>query len=155
MLKMGNDVRLKADAVHPHGRRPRGLVSSMAKLALIAVDWWTWALRNERDLVLFDRYHGDLLVDPLRYRYGGPLWLAKVWQSCLPKPNAVIYLAAPTEILLSRKQEVSPEQLEKSASGYRELIRKHAVGLEVDATRPLSEVVDDVWRIIESRLPTA
>ena len=62
--------------------------------------------------MLFDRYHGDLLVDPRRYRYGGPMSLARLIVRFMPQPDLVFFLDATPEILLARKQEVSHAALE-------------------------------------------
>ena len=105
-----------ATADDPHGQVPRGTISSIFKLVWLWLNWWLgwWkGLRNRRGngFVLFDRFHGDLLVDPRRYRYGGPMWAAKLASRWMPQPDRVVFLDAEPDVLLSRKQEVSLEAL--------------------------------------------
>jgi thymidylate kinase len=133
----------------PHGQVPRGFASSILKLGWLWLNWWAAWLRYLRrasrsGYVLFDRYHCDLLVDPKRYRYGGPLCLATIACRWMPQPDQVIFLDASPEVLLSRKQEVSRESLEQSRSNYLRLALAHPRFRVVDASRPLTEVVADV-----------
>lgn len=134
------------DASQPHSRPPRGAVASAAKLVLLGVRWWRgWFSGLGKTAadgwVLFDRYHGDLLVDPKRYRYGGSLQAAKVVTRCLPRPDLVIFLDAPPETLWSRKQEIPPETLALSREAYLEFCRSEPLAMIIDASKPLPDVI--------------
>ncbi len=130
----------------PHGQAPRGFASSILKLGWLWLNWWVaWFQYLRRDsrkgFVLFDRYHGDLLVDPRRYRYGGPLWLARLASRLMPQPDWVIFLDAEPDILLSRKQEVSREAIEQSRSAYRIAgVSLHGF-VKIDAGESLDRVI--------------
>ena len=142
-----------ASADDPHGQIPRGVVSSMVKLAWLWLNWWLgwWKdLRKARHdgFVLFDRFHGDLLVDPRRYRYGAPLWIARLASRWMPQPDIVIYLDAPPEVLLSRKQEVPREALERSRAAYLELAASHPRFRIVDASKPLEQVIEEAVNML-------
>lgn len=141
----------------PHGQEPWGPVASMAKLGLLWLRWWrgwfSFLRRESRDgVVLFDRFHADLLVDPRRYRYGGPIWAASGIQRLLPQPDRAIFLDAPVDVLLERKQEVPEASLEQVRSRYRDLCRSRNELQIVDASLPLAEVVDQVEGIVLSLL---
>lgn len=138
-----------ANAEDPHGMPPRGGLASMAKLAWLGLNWWVgWfnGLRaaSRRGVLIFDRYHGDLLVDPRRYRYGAPLGLARLATRLMPQPDLVLFLDASPEVLLSRKQEVSAGDLERARRRYLELCRSGVRFRVIDAERPLSDVVGAV-----------
>jgi thymidylate kinase len=140
-------------AENPHGRPPRGPVASFLKLGWLWINWWMGWLGSLRHasrsgVVLFDRYHADLLVDPMRYRYGGPMWLAGVASRLMPQPDLVFYLDADPGVLLSRKQEVSRETLEKSRNAYLRLAAGNGRFRVVDASKPLLEVVDEIDDLI-------
>lgn len=137
----------------PHGQQPRGLVASILKLGWLGSNWWAgWFRQLRRDsrnsYLIFDRYHADLLVDPVRYRYGGPQALARLASRWMPQPDRVIFLDAPPSVLLSRKQEVDEASLERSRAGYLQLCRSHPRFKIVDASRPLEDVVADVMAIV-------
>ena len=133
----------------PHGQPPRGFASSVAKLGWLWINWWAgWlgglARQRRNGWVLYDRYHGDLVVDPKRYRYGGPMWLARMASRCMPQPDAVFFLDAEPDVLLSRKQEVSREALATARKAYLELCTGNSRCHVIDASRPLEDVVADV-----------
>ncbi len=137
----------------PHGQVPRGTGSSILKLGWLWLNWWIgWfgSLRAEsaRGTVLFDRYHGDLLVDPRRYRYGGPMVLARLASRLMPQPNKVFFLDAEPDVLLSRKQEVGRKALEKSRASYLDLVQTGPIFQIIDASQPLEDVVREVMEQI-------
>jgi len=138
-----------ATADDPHAQSPRGLVSSVLKLGWLWLNWWLGWWRGLRGksrqgYVIFDRYHGDLLVDQCRYRYGGPLILAKMVCYLMPQPDLVFFLDADPEVLLSRKQEVGREALVSSRAKYLILTESHSRFRVIDASRSLDEVLEQV-----------
>lgn len=140
----------------PHNQKPRGVLMSRLK-AVCLVGIWRWRFfRNIGDsmkqgkLVLFDRFYGDMLVDSKRYRYHGGRSFAKYVFRFMPKPNAVIYLDADTEVLLSRKQEVEERALENIVRGYRVYANETSYAHTVDASQPAEKVISDVLTIIKS-----
>jgi thymidylate kinase len=140
-------------AEDPHGKPPRGPFASFLKLGWLWIKWWMGWLGSLRHasrsgMLLFDRYHADLLVDPVRYRFGGPVWMAGVASRMMPQPDLVICLDTDPEVLLSRKQEVSRETLEKSRSAYLHLAAGNGRIRVVDASKPLPEVVDEIDALI-------
>jgi len=69
---------------------------------------------------------------------------------CYPRPQLVIFLDAPAEILFARKGEGSVELLQWRRQEYlalREVLPNFTV---VDATLPLDQVIDEVVTVIES-----
>lgn len=145
-----------ATADDPHGQVPRGTLTSILKLGWLWLNWWLgwWKFlrrASKEGIVLFDRYHADLLVDPRRYRYGGPLWLAKVATCLMPQPDLVIFLDADPDVLLARKQEVPREALEKSRDKYLTLARSHGRFQIIDASQPLEDVIANVMHEITKR----
>jgi len=138
----------------PHTRPPRSLVGSLAKAVYWALDYtlgYYFKIRPalaRSTLVLFDRYLVDALVDPKRYRYGGPRWVLHLVWSLIPKPDLVILLDAPTEVLRARKLEVSLRETERQRHAYRELVEMLPNGHVVDAAQPLDRVVTAVGTVV-------
>ena len=93
---------------------------------------------------MFDRYHADLLVDPLRYRYGGPMWLAGLASQWMPQSDLVMFLDAEPDVLFPRKQDVSREALERSRALYLALCETNNRYYVIDAGQPLEDVVESV-----------
>jgi len=99
-------------------------------------------------LVLFHRHLLDTIVDPRRYRYGGPLWLVRLIARLLPTLDLVILLDAPPEVIQARKQEVPLEETARQRAAYRALIETLPNGHVVDATPPSDEVSATVSDVI-------
>lgn len=134
----------------PHEVRPRGWATSILKLLYwyyrYAVGWLTWVYPAEvrSTLVLFDRYYHDLLVDPKRYRYGAPIWMARLLGRLIPKPDLWVVLDAPPEVLQQRKQEVPFGETARQGDAYRRLAGQLRDVVLVDAAQSLNKVVADV-----------
>ena len=137
----------------PHVLPPRGTFASMVRAAY----WLVYALLSQvvlrvvlarAALVMYDRHFVDILVDTRRYRYGGPDWaLQWVWH-LMPKPNLVILLDAPAEILQQRKQEVPLAVTARQRDAYLALVRNIPNGHVVDAGQSREAVTDQVARVV-------
>ena len=89
-------------------------------------------MSGEHDRSIGQRLHGLLL---------GRLY---------PKPDLVVYLDAPAEVLLARKGEGTLEALEARRGEYRAIAPLVPRFAEIDATQPLEAVVRAVAaRILE------
>ncbi len=111
----------------PHGKPTRGALASTLALLGIFLDYWLGyrfilqPLLARTGLVIFDRYYQDLLIDPRRYRYGGPMGLAKLIGRLVP-PTDLLFLVldAEDEVILSRKREVPLSELRRQRECYRQ-----------------------------------
>lgn len=135
----------------------RGTRARLSLANLIAEEWYrqlvTWTYVRRGVVVVFDRhfffdYYSDHVAGgsarPIRRRFHGFL-LSSVY----PKPDLVIYLDAPPEMLFARKGEGTVEWLERRKTEY----MAHASAIDhfvvLDSSRSLSEVTDDVVAAIE------
>jgi len=131
--------------VDPHGKPQRGAVLSLVKIVVWLAEEWCAIVFQEkkRTLLICDRYYHDLLVDPIRYRFGAPLWTARLIGKLMPQPRLWILLDAPAEVLQARKKEVTPEETARQCEKYRAFIRQQRNHVIVDATQPLDKVIAD------------
>ena len=150
-----------AEPASPRGRMQRGLrsVRSFVRLGNRLAEEWHRALvasvhRRRGEVVVFDRhffadyYAYDVATKPRRTasrRLHGFI-LAHLY----PRPDLVIYLDAPAEVLLQRKGEGTLESLERRRREYLELGEVLDGFAVVDANRPLETVTRDVASAIES-----
>jgi thymidylate kinase len=114
-----------------------------------------WYYQRRGDIVLFDRhYFSDYYAYDIANRRGG-LPLARrihgfVLQHIYPRPDLVIYLDAPAEVLYERKGEGTLVALERRRIEYlqmRNLVKHFVV---VDASQPLDDVVRAVTEVISN-----
>ena len=103
-------------------------------------------------IVLFDRH---FFADYYAYDVanGGPKPLSRrihgwALQRVYPKPDLVVYLDAPAEVLLDRKGEGTLEALERRRGDYLALADVTANFEVVDASRPLDAVAADLVGVI-------
>ena len=131
----------------PHGKPPRSWLASLLKLAYYWLDYNLGYLLKvcpalaKSTLALFDRYYDDLLIDPRRYRYGGPMWVARLLRRLIPRPALFLVLDVPREQLLERKQEVAPEELERQVRAYREFAANTPNAVLLNGSASVEEVV--------------
>ena len=141
---------------NPHGEKPRGSALSTVKVFFLVADWllgyWKpggYAHHRARNrLVLFDRHYLDLLVDPKRYRFERPMWLARWAAHAVPTPDLLIFLDAPAEVLQQRKQEVPFEETVRLRRKYRALAARLPQAHVLDAAQPLEAVVSQVQHLL-------
>jgi len=124
-------------------RRSRGRIGSGWRLMVLAADWlvcyWAgWArLRAKGYILALDRTYFDVTVDHARGRDGmGPL--ARVMGWLLPKPDLVFVLDSDGDVPWQRMHEVPPA----------EIARQLPAGHVIDGSLPLSDVVDEIQRVI-------
>lgn len=144
----------------PHAEAPRSASVSLLKVLYFALDYnlgyWfkVRPMLRAGALVIFDRYCHDMLVDPRRYRYGGPRWLLRWLAAIVPQPDLWLLLDAAGGVLRARKQELVLAELDRLRCAYRGLISGVCASVLIDATQPLDAVVDAaVERIRAHRTP--
>jgi thymidylate kinase len=140
--------------VEPHGKPPRTAVVSIVKILLWLVEEWQANLfQDDRAaLLICDRYYHDLLIDPKRYRYGGPVWVAKLVGKLMPRPSMWILLDAPAAVLQRRKQEVPFNETARQRLAYLTFIEKQQRYAVVNAAQPLEKVIADAENAIKSAM---
>lgn len=151
LLRRRND---SGPVTAPHGKPPRSKLVSLLKLVYYFLDYafgyWVKVRPKlvKSTLVLFDRYYDDLLVDPKRYRYGGPMWLVKWLQRLIPQPDLYFVLDVPVEKLRERKQEVEPEELQRQIKAYREFAFSKPNAVLLDGSQSVEEVVRQAQEVV-------
>ena len=79
---------------------------------------------KKNQLILFDRYVHDLLIDNKRYSFNPPNKIFKFILNLFPKPNLWVVLTAPVKLLEKRKKELSTRELKKQIKSYLNFAKK-------------------------------
>jgi thymidylate kinase len=134
----------------PAGRLWRQSWAAARLLNRIADEWFrqcvSWIYESRGFVVLYDR-HYFFDFSPEITGGGGTLdrrlheWhLRRMY----PRPDLVIFLDAPGDVLFARKGESSAEELERRRQGFLSAGRGLPRFVRVDATRPLPDVYAEV-----------
>lgn len=70
-----------------------------------------------------------------------------------PPPELVLVLDAPVEVLHRRKGEGTPAELAQRRAEYLDYLDTVEVGIRIDASQPLDDVLADVAAAVEAALP--
>ena len=139
---------------NPHEQNTRGMIISIAKLIYFIIDYFIGnitkiiPLKRKSYLIIFDRYFHDLFIDPRRYRYGAPMWLAKLASHFIPTPDLFIIFDAPTDVIQSRKKEVSSEETERQRQAYIAFAKTKLNCIVIDTSVGIDESVDIVTKAL-------
>ncbi|MCD8081172.1 MAG: hypothetical protein LUF04_12455, partial [Bacteroides sp.] len=142
------------DTTVPHSEKPYGKGVSYAKYFYYNLDYILGyflkvkkhLLRNE--LVVFDRYYYDYLIDKSRYRLDISDSVIKVLQGLIPRPNITFLLVGTPEVLYERKRELSIEEITEQLEKIKSIRVKNTVEVEVDVDQDIETVVTNVSRQI-------
>jgi thymidylate kinase len=152
------DLSPVATRTRPLPRRVlRAAWSALSLANRLGEEWYrqllAWRYVRRGVVVIFDRhffsdyYAHDVAGNGRSFgRRVHGLLLSHVY----PKPNLVIYLDAPPELLLARKGEGTLDSLERRRHDYLDLARHTRHFVAIDASRALGDVVADVANAIES-----
>ena len=107
----------------PHGAVASGYFLSLVRLAYYFLDYtigyWLLirpALSKSPNIVLFDRYAYDILLDPKRLRINLPQWALRIFVNIVPKPDLTICLYGDPEVLAQRKNELPVQEVERQVN---------------------------------------
>jgi thymidylate kinase len=122
----------------PHSMKARGKTASVLYLLVIFLDYWLGyalhlrSLLAHSSLIILDRYFQDILIDPIRYRYGGPMWLARGLRWLIP-PRDVFFLVldADEHVIYSRKRELAFDEVVRQRKAYIDWAKAHTNSLVV------------------------
>lgn len=142
-----------ADTSTPHALAPRSPAASLLRACywficgLLSHATLRWA-KARNTLILNDRHFVDILVDPVRYRYGGPRWPLKLIWKTMAKPDFVILLHGPAEVLQARKKELTVAETARQCEAYLGLVHRISHGYVIDATQPQDAVASAICDIL-------
>jgi thymidylate kinase len=144
----------RGPADSPHARAPR---SGAASLFFFMAHWLEFFAGSHLrirpvtfrgGLVLIDRYYYDFLVDQRRYRLQVAQGLVRLGLMFLKKPDLVLLLDAPAEVLQSRKQEVDPAETRRQRETYLAMIDSLPNGHVINAADKPELVVEGAKKLV-------
>jgi len=135
----------------------RGVKATLGLLNRAGEEWFrqsvAWYYRMRGNVVLFDRhFYADYYAYDIAGNDDARSTTRKLhgWmlERMFPRPDLVIYLDAPAEVLMARKGEGTLELLERRRNDYLELRDMFEHFVVVDASQP----EDDVVQLVASKI---
>ena len=102
---------------------------------------------NSNQLIIFDRYAHDLMIDPIRYKFNLPINIAKFILDLFPNPNLWIVVNAPIKVLEKRKKELPTKELKRQIRTYLNFAKQRKNLIIINTNR---SVKDSLSRIIKN-----
>jgi len=142
------------------GKRDRGsdrgpLWTTARLVNRVAEEWYrqllSWRHQLGGSVVLYDRHFLFDFSPEMEGELSGRLdrrihrWLL---EHAYPRPDLVVLLDAPGDVLFARKGELDPAELERRRQAFLRQADRHASFVRVDATRPLEDVYGETLRLI-------
>jgi hypothetical protein len=135
------------DTSQPHAQTPYPRGASEAKVLALFGETLVGMLGSARRFVrrggflIIERGWWDLAVDPARYRLQPNAGLVRALGRCLPTSDLLVVLEGPAELLATRKDECSEEELARQVGAWRNVVPRRQHTLYLDVSLPLDEVV--------------
>lgn len=138
---------------NPHEGMQYGTLMIIAKISLMLFEFRMGMrkIRSQHDLLLFDRFIHDLLIDPRRYRMKRLRWWMRTMLVLAPKPDLLVVITAPAEVIQSRKQEVPFDETIRQVEAYRALAAEFSNALVVENTGMPEDAAESVLMSVVSR----
>jgi predicted ATP-grasp superfamily ATP-dependent carboligase/thymidylate kinase len=140
-------------------KKKRGLVRVTASfLNRLAEAWWRQLLSVVYQLrgytVIYDRHFLFESAPPKpnpRSKPRNPIERFEYWvlSHSYPKPDLVVFLDAPSDVLFGRKGEMSPKRLEQRRVAILRQAERMANFVTVDASQPLDQVFASVTSVLQ------
>jgi thymidylate kinase len=105
--------------------------------------------RGQGELIIFDRYFYDYLIQS---SLSLPYWLLNLMMRLIPKPDMVVYLKNRPEVILSRKPELTRQELERQGGLCAQLISRLPQGKVVETTGTAGETTAKVAQILVAKI---
>ena len=108
--------------INPHiQKKPNSKFLSLLKILLwlfMYKFFFIFKVKKINQLIIFDRYAHDLLIDKVRYKFNLSKKLTNRILKIFPEPHLWIVLKAPIKTIEKRKKELSSRELKKQMKKY-------------------------------------
>jgi glycosyltransferase involved in cell wall biosynthesis len=105
------------------------------------VGYWLliWPKRLRHWLIIGERWHYDVLINPVRYGFRVPKWMLKTGSYLIKAPDLTILLIAEPSEIHARKPELTVDQIAEQLLSMQELLPPPPKGLIVSTSLPLED----------------
>ena len=144
---------------NPHGGKTSGWLSSLLRFAYYYIDYTLgyWVkifpkLVKRQQLVVFDRYYYEYMIDPKRCAVKLPPGWARFWSWFMPKPDLILCLGGDPEKIYARKPETSLEEVRRQVAALKKFCDGSKRAVWIDTTISIQDSCDLVLGAIFERM---
>jgi len=132
----------------PHSKKPHSISISIIKIIYLFIHFFLGYLINiikfkRKGHIIGDRYFYDVIIDLTRYRIHNKLNLSFI-QYFIPKPDLLIFIDCSPKIILSRKKELTFDEIVRQRCELTNLIKKlngHIIMNESKINLVINEII--------------
>jgi len=128
---------------NPHNQKPqKSQFESLLQIFIwlfMYIFFFFINLRKKNQLIIFDRYAHDLLIDKTRYRFNLSKTLTKYILNLFPQPNLWIILRTPIQLIEKRKKELSTSELRRQMKEYINFAKTKKSKIIIDTSRNITK----------------
>ena len=118
---------------------------------LIIYRFYFYLFTNKsKQLIIFDRYAHDLMIDPIRYKFNLPNRITKFILNLFPNPSLWIILNAPIKVLEKRKKELPTNELNKQNRSYLNFAKQRKNSIVVNTNNSVQSSLSLIIKKINS-----
>lgn len=145
-------------AQFPHAQKARNSLLSFFKLELFFIEFFCgywfkiYPLKVRSTFLLFDRYFIDVLIDPIRYRNTNNERTIKLFHKMLPKPDVWIILDISSEVLMTRKNELTFEKSESLRSRYLDIKAFLPNSILINTEKAIPECINEATAFVLQKM---
>ena len=141
----------------PHAAGTYGRALSWVKLIYVFLDYqlgWlirVWPHARSGGITMIDRGWWDMAVDEKRYRFRMSPKVFEVLGRFIPRPDLVVVLHAPADVIVARKSDLEPAEVERQIRRWREVLPSRVARVYIDTSVTLDDVADAVLAEMKAR----
>ena len=98
--------------------------------------------RGKSKLIIFDRYFYDFIIQ--KRNLTPRCWSYRFLLFFVPKPDLIIYLRSPDEVIYARKQELTPDEIARQNKVCDYIVEHNSKVLDIDNTMNLDIVIHQI-----------
>lgn len=103
-------------------------------------------LKEKNQLIIFDRYAHDLLIDKIRYKFNLPIRVTQFILKFFPEPDLWVFLNAPIKLIEKRKKELPIQELKRQLQKYMNLSKKKKNCLVINTSFTIEKNISLILR---------
>lgn len=141
--------------IDPHAEKPSGLFGSFVRWSYYMIDY-TWGymrkvwlpIHSKSKVFIFDRYYYEYYFDQRRSHVNLPMWIIRLGEFFIPKPDLILCLGGDPEKIYARKPETSLQEVTRQTMVLKDFCSKRKNAVWIDTTVTPEESINAAMKAI-------